>query len=88
MAVTVRTKFWSLSAAGVTVKLDKFQLVTSIDVPPGEHVVRVQVTGGDFGESLHIRGEFESDTTRRLAAKVGGLLEKDLSLVWGSTSRE
>ncbi len=71
-----------------SLKAYKGILTKTIDVAPGEHVVRVQVTGGDFGESLHIRGEFERGTTRRLAAKVGGLLEKDLSLVWGPTSRE
>jgi serine/threonine-protein kinase len=66
----------------------KGTLTRTIDVSPGEHVVRVQVAGGDFGESLHIRGKFESGATRRLVAKVGGLLEKDLSLVWGTTTRE
>jgi hypothetical protein len=71
-----------------SLKTYKGTLTETIDVAPGEHVVRVQVTGGDFSESLHIRGEFESGVTRRLVAKVGGLLEKDLSLVWGSTSRE
>jgi hypothetical protein len=71
-----------------SLKTYKGTLTETIDVAPGEHVVRVQVTGGDFSESLHIRGEFESGVTRRLVAKMGGLLEKDLSLVWGSTSRE
>jgi hypothetical protein len=71
-----------------SLKTYKGTFTETIDVSPGEHVVRVQVAGGDFGESLHIRGEFESGATRRLVAKVGGLLEKDLSLVWGPTTRE
>ena len=57
-------------------------------IPAGEHVVRVHVEGGDFSESLRIRGTFQSGGRRRLVAKVGGLLSKKLSLVWGATSRE
>jgi len=60
----------------------------TLDVAPGEHVVRVHVEGGDFSKSMRIRGTFESRVPRRLVAKVGGLLSKKLSLVWGFTSRE
>jgi len=60
----------------------------TLDVAPGEHVVRVHVQGDDFSESMRIRGTFESSEPRRLVAKVGGLLGKNLNLVWGSTPRE
>jgi len=72
----------------LSLKTYKGSLTRTLDVAPGEHVVRVHVEGGDFSESLRIRGEFESGGRRRLVAKVGGLLSKKLSLVWGSTSTE
>jgi len=66
----------------------KGSFTRTLDVAPGEHVVRVHVEGGDFSDSLRIRGNFESGGTRRLVAKVGGLISKNLSLVWGSTPTE
>jgi hypothetical protein len=55
-----------------------------LDVTPGEHVVRLEVSGDGFYDSRRIRGEFESGVTRRLVARIGGLIKKELSLVWGS----
>jgi hypothetical protein len=55
----------------------------SFDVPPGEHVIRVQVEGAGYEGSRRIRGTFKSGETRRLEATVDGLLKKDLSLIWG-----
>jgi predicted Ser/Thr protein kinase len=72
----------------LSLKTYKGFLTRTVDVTPGEHVVRVHVEGGGFSESLRIRGEFESGVTRRLVAKVGGLLAKRLSLAWGLTPRE
>lgn len=66
----------------------KGHLARTLDLSPGEHVVRVEVMGTGFGGSRRIRGTFESGTTRRLAASVGGLIRKNLNLVWGATSRE
>ena len=55
-----------------------------LDVPPGEHVVRVQVDdGGGFRASRRIRGTFASGEARRLDVAVDGVLQKDLALVWG-----
>lgn len=56
----------------------------TLDVSPGEHVVRVQVEGGGFDETRRIRGIFKSGETRRLDASVGGILSKSLEVVWGS----
>ena len=72
----------------LSLKTYKGSFTRTLDVAPGEHVVRVHIEGGDFSDSLRIRGTFESGVTRRLVAKVGGLLTKKLSLVWGTTSRE
>jgi hypothetical protein len=55
----------------------------SFDVPPGEHVIRVEVEGAGYDGSRRIRGTFKSGETRRLEATVDGLLKKDLSLTWG-----
>ena len=56
----------------------------TLDVSPGEHVVRVQVEGGGFDETRRMRGTFKSGATRRLDASVGGILSKSLEVVWGS----
>lgn len=56
----------------------------TLDVSPGEHVVRVQVESGRFDETRRIRGTFKSGETRRLDANVGGILTKSLEVVWGS----
>jgi hypothetical protein len=55
-----------------------------LDVTPGEHVVRLEVSGDGFHDSRRIRGDFESGVTRRLVARIGGLIKKELELVWGS----
>jgi hypothetical protein len=55
-----------------------------LEVAPGEHVVRLGVQGEGFNGSKRIRGTFESGSRRRLEARVGGLLTKDLSMWWGS----
>jgi hypothetical protein len=55
----------------------------SFDVPPGEHVIRVEVEGAGYEGSRRIHGTFKSGETRRLEATVDGLLKKDLSLIWG-----
>ena len=53
-----------------------------LEVAPGERSIRVQVEGGGFNETLRIRGTFTSGATRRLEARVEGLLSKELKLAW------
>ena len=55
-----------------------------LKLAPGERVVRLAVEGEGFSGSRRIRGTFESGSRRRLEARVGGLLTKELSLWWGS----
>jgi serine/threonine protein kinase len=55
-----------------------------LEIPPGEHVIRVEIDGEGFGGSRRIRGNFKSGQTRRLEATIDGLIKKDLTLVWGS----
>ena len=54
----------------------------TLDVVPGEHDVRILVEGDGFHESRRIHGEFQSGRTRRLAARVEGLISKELSVAW------
>ena len=62
----------------------KGSLSQDLQVAPGEHVVRVQVQGDGFSDARRIRGSFVSGERLRLRVEVGGLIKKDLSLVWGS----
>ena len=65
-------------AAGVPIISDE------ADIPPGEHVIRIEVDSSGYDASRRIRGVFKSGETRRLEATVDGLIKKDLTLVWGS----
>ena len=55
-----------------------------LEVAPGERVVRVAVEGDGFSSSRRIRGTFQSGARERLEARVGGLINRELSLWWGS----
>ena len=57
----------------------------TVDVRPGEHEVRVQVTGDGFSSSRFLRGQFEGGGTQRLRVRqgsLGGLLKKELTVGW------
>jgi len=54
----------------------------TVDVTPGQHEVRLEVSGDDFSASRSISGVFESGATRRLGLRVSGLLRKELSVWW------
>jgi serine/threonine-protein kinase len=66
----------------LSVEIRKGALKKTIDVPTGEHVIRVQVQGGTFSDSRRITGTFTSGGTRHLQVEVGGLLKREISLVW------
>jgi hypothetical protein len=68
----------------VVAKLRSGREQQQLRVPPGQHEVRLEVTGEGFSGKRSLRGSFESGSTRRLEAKVSGLLRKELSLWWGS----
>ena len=53
-----------------------------LEVLPGDHEIRVEVAWDDNVKTRRISGAFEADSTRRLSAKLGGLLKKGLSLKW------
>jgi hypothetical protein len=52
-----------------------------LEVSPGAHTVRVQVSWDDNRKMKVIAGNFRPGATRRLEARVGGL-RKNLILQW------
>jgi len=68
----------------LALKLRRGEYTGRVNVPPGEHVVRVQVDdGGGFRETRRVRATFASGQVRRLEAAVdGGVLGKDFALAW------
>jgi predicted Ser/Thr protein kinase len=56
----------------------------TLEVRPGEHEVRLEVTGQGFVWSRSIRGQLDGGATRRLDARLEGMLEKELTVTWGS----
>ena len=67
----------------VLLKLRKGRERALIQVKPGLHEVRVQVTGGGFDGTRRLSGAFESGETRRLHVRMGGLLSRELRASWG-----
>ena len=65
-------------------RIHKGTLSQSLEVHPGEHLVRVQVEGDGFSATRRIHGTFESSEKRRLRVEVGGIIKRDLTLAWGS----
>lgn len=59
----------------------KGRLDRDVEVSPGSHTVRVQVSWDDSRKTKSIAGSFKPGVTRRLEARVGGL-RKNLSLDW------
>ena len=69
----------------LAMKLRRGTYKGAVDVPPGDHVLRVEVDDGEgFRTSRRIRGAFASGETRRLEAAVDGVLKKELAVGWGS----
>ena len=66
----------------LSVEIRKGSLEKTFYVPPGEHVIRVQVDGETFSASRRITGVFESRATRRLHAEVAGLIKREVTLYW------
>jgi predicted Ser/Thr protein kinase len=64
------------------IKSRKGRLKETLEVRPGEHVIRVRVEGEDFGQSRRFERTFKSGETEHLMLDVGGLLSKDLSAEW------
>jgi hypothetical protein len=65
-------------------KLRKGRHSDSLELAPGRHVVRVQVTWEGGSKTESIAGKFEPGQTRRLEARMGSLggLRRNLSLEW------
>jgi len=53
-----------------------------IDVEPGAHDVKVEVDWDDNVRTEHLTATFRPGDRRVLAARLGGLFRKTLSLRW------
>jgi hypothetical protein len=53
-----------------------------VDIEPGSHELAVEVAWGDKVRSEHMTTVFRPGESRVLAARVGGLFKKSLSLRW------
>jgi serine/threonine-protein kinase len=71
----------------VIVKVRKGRLNQTFRVPAGECILRLEVEGDGFRGSRSIDGRFAAGEVRRLEARVGGLVKKDLSL-WLAPAKE
>jgi serine/threonine-protein kinase len=63
----------------VVMKVRKGRLSKTFLVPAGDRVLRLEVEGEGYRGSRTIEGRFEAGQARRLEAKLGGLVKKDLS---------
>jgi len=68
----------------VVFKTRKGRAEVEVQVTPGSTSCRLEVAGGSFSASRRLRGTFERGATRRLQAKVGGLIVKEMSVWWAS----
>ena len=63
----------------VVMKVRKGRLTKTFSVPAGDRVLRLEVEGEGFRGSRTIEARFEAGEARRLEARLGGLVKKDLS---------
>jgi serine/threonine protein kinase len=66
----------------VVMKLRKGRAEKTVEVAPGAHEIRVQVSGEGFNATRTIEGDFVSGATQKLAAEAGGIIKKELRLFW------
>jgi hypothetical protein len=66
----------------LVLKSRKGSFEETLEVSPGKHEIKVQVEGDGKTRTRHVWAHFEPGQTRRLKARVGGLVRKDLSLDW------
>ena len=63
----------------LVMKVRKGRVNKSFDVPAGDRVLRLEVEGEGYRGSRTLEGRFEAGEARRLEARLGGLVKKDLS---------
>ena len=63
----------------IVVKVRKGRLTKTFDVPAGDRVLRLEVDGEGYRGSRTIEARFEAGEVRRLEARLGGLVKKELS---------
>jgi hypothetical protein len=68
----------------LSVRIHKGFFKKTLDVPPGEHTLKVQVEGDGELQVRKAPGRFKSGTTRHLEVTYGGLVRRELGLEWWS----
>jgi hypothetical protein len=71
----------------VVMKVRKGRLTKTFGVPIGDRTLRLEVDGEGFRGSRTIEGRFMAGEPRRLEARLGGLVRKDLS-AWLAPARK
>jgi serine/threonine-protein kinase len=66
----------------VVFKGRKGNLERSVDVSPGAHEIRMEVAWEDNVKTKETSGSFKAGSTRRLSARLGGVIRRNLSLEW------
>jgi serine/threonine-protein kinase len=68
----------------LSVRIYKGILKKTVELPPGDHKVRVEVDADGSIQARYVQGKFKSGATRHLEITFGGLVKKELGLEWWS----
>jgi hypothetical protein len=71
----------------LVMKVRKGRVTKSFDVPAGDRVLRLEVEGDGYRGTRTLEARFEAGEARRLEARLGGLVKKDLS-AWLAPRKE
>jgi serine/threonine protein kinase len=68
----------------LTVRIHKGILKKTVDVPSGDHSLKVEVEGDGDTQTRKVQSRFKAGATRHLEVTFSGLVRKDLGLEWWS----
>jgi serine/threonine-protein kinase len=68
----------------LTVRVHKGVLKKTVDVPSGDHSLKIEVEGDGDTQVRKVQGRFKGGATRHLEVTFSGLVKKELGLEWWS----
>lgn len=68
----------------LSVRIHKGFFKKTLDLPPGEHTLKIQVDGDGDVQVRKVPGRFKSGATHHLEVTYGGLVRRELGLEWWS----